>query len=197
MILHIDNGIWEGNLAVMVPSAGTLLGIHPPAPWAWLLALAGIARVHMAPVPQQGHLLGRSPNVASHPQFLQPCPRDSEGLGQAAVLHVARVRGSVLRGDPHHHPGLVRAISTGKNVSPRLSLLCSTSASPAQTDSSWVEVIGQALEGPVLSWGHVAGDRHGGRGCGGTERGCQGPEVAQHTAPHPLPTRGCQGCAGP
>lgn len=101
-------------------------------------------------------------------------PEQCEGLGQATVLHMAGVGGSVLRGDSHHHPGLVSALSTGENASLQLQLLHLPSPSPVQTNSLWVEVIGQTLEGPVLSWGHVAGGCHGGRLCEGTDVDVEG-----------------------
>lgn len=136
-----------------------------------MMTLAVSCRVHCSCGPQEGWLLRPSPHITSRPCFLPPVPLHSKGLGQAAVLHMAGAGASVLRGHSYHHPGLVGAISTGKDVSPRLSVLRIASLSPAQTDSSGVEVIGQALECPVFSRDHVAGECHRGRLCGGIECG--------------------------
>lgn len=87
---------------------------HLSIPFTVALGLAdggdGHSRALLSHVPMKGWLLVS--------RFLPLVPRDSEGLGQAAVLHVAGVGTSVRRGDFHHHPGLVSAIFTEMTVSP-------------------------------------------------------------------------------
>lgn len=74
---------------------------------------------------------------------------------------------SVLWGDFHLRPGEISAISIGKNTSFWIRCQLLAGLVPVQTNSLWIEAIGQTSEYSVSSWGHTAGDGHSGRICEG------------------------------
>lgn len=149
---RLDNRFWRAAAVSQLSAQySNLVSPNPPAvPFTASLGLVeGIGsgfRAHLSHVSKKGWLLVLRPWGAFTPCFLLLFPRDSEGLGQAAVLNMAGVGASVFRGDLHHHPGLVRVTFT-EIISPWLSLHHTAGPSPVQTDWWWVKVVGQALEG--------------------------------------------------
>lgn len=108
MLYRLDKGF--GKAVAVSQLSAQCSSLVSPDPVSFAAGLGSDSGAHLSHVPKKGGLLVCRPQVAFSSCFLPLIPWDIEGLGQAAVLNVAGVGASVLRGDLHHHPGLVRAI---------------------------------------------------------------------------------------